>query len=430
MYIGKPSKSNAAISYYSLQDGLWSNMSNVWSTDGVNPCGCNPGSDVSDNIIINHNINMNSDVSVISGGSIYVSSGNSLLSANYNLVIDNGSITAYGLVDVSEIEIYSLGTGNFYGPVTAENKFIVEGNALFDSLLTVTNASLIFQSSAYFTAQHGWRINLPNGNIYNHGTINFLGTCLIINNGNFYNESTAIVSGAGYVETENGNIYNNGSWAILVDWCASGQGYNMPTLPNCASPWCSNGIPLPISLLYFNGSIDKDVVTLNWGTGAEVNNKEFILERARNSNNYNQIATIPGAGNSSNINEYTYTDKNVPQGIWLYRLSQIDYNGEVSTYSPTIVEIGRHTAKKPIMVNPNPFHEEAVIQFYSDKNQNIVMQVFNTSGIVVHSDHFHANKGDNTYKFRTPNNLNKGMYFFRLANENIIIGEESALYSF
>ena len=64
---------------------------------------------------------------------------------------------------------------------------------------------------------------------------------------------------------------------------------------------------LPIELAAFDVICLKGKAKISWATASEINNKEFIVERScENMNNFSPLITIPGVGNSTNLNQYSY----------------------------------------------------------------------------------------------------------------------------
>lgn len=98
--------------------------------------------------------------------------------------------------------------------------------------------------------------------------------------------------------------------------------------------------PLPISLLSFDAKYTDKKVVVTWVTANEYNNDYFTLERSMDGINYTSIAKINGAGTSTQINEYSYTDTDALSGIIYYRLKQTDLNGDSVRTDSIMVEIG------------------------------------------------------------------------------------------
>jgi len=98
---------------------------------------------------------------------------------------------------------------------------------------------------------------------------------------------------------------------------------------------CAVATPLPIELISFTGSNEGNRNLLKWATGSETNNDYFAIERSGNKNQFKTIGTVKGAGNSTQIVSYSFSDNNPFSGINYYRLKQVDYNNEFS-YSQVI----------------------------------------------------------------------------------------------
>ena len=86
---------------------------------------------------------------------------------------------------------------------------------------------------------------------------------------------------------------------------------------------------LPVEWLDFTAACIDESFVIEWSTATETNNDYFTIERSDNGTNFEIIATIPGAGTTSNTNSYAYTDVSAHNKLYYYRISQTDYNGAV-----------------------------------------------------------------------------------------------------
>jgi hypothetical protein len=114
---------------------------------------------------------------------------------------------------------------------------------------------------------------------------------------------------------------------------------------------------LPVTLTKFNGNASANGNVLTWTTSSEFNNRGFELQRSNNGVSFNAISFIPSqstSGNSNQLTNYNYIDKQFNAGTQYYRLKQIDFNNR-STFSD-IVKINRIGIKSLAIVNvsPNP----------------------------------------------------------------------------
>ncbi|WP_107039159.1 T9SS type A sorting domain-containing protein [Brumimicrobium mesophilum] len=109
--------------------------------------------------------------------------------------------------------------------------------------------------------------------------------------------------------------------------------------------------PLPIELIEFKVEKQGSAAMVNWSTASELNNDYFNLERSTDGYNFETITIVDGAGNSSEIIEYDYLDREPKTGINYYRLKQIDFDGQFSFSDIKSVEFD---AWDYLNIYPNP----------------------------------------------------------------------------
>ncbi|QIL76038.1 T9SS type A sorting domain-containing protein [Hymenobacter sp. HDW8] len=110
--------------------------------------------------------------------------------------------------------------------------------------------------------------------------------------------------------------------------------YNIPATEN-NDPSCISVLPVTLTRFVGNWTTGGIAVNLKWSTATEVNNDHFLLERSANGITFEKIAQVAGAGNSTMLRNYVYTDASPLATSTYYRLRQVDYDG-TSTYSPII----------------------------------------------------------------------------------------------
>lgn len=127
---------------------------------------------------------------------------------------------------------------------------------------------------------------------------------------------------------------------------------------------------LPVTLSYFNASMEANAVALRWETQTEINNERFELERSIDGINFEMIGSTPGAGTSMENVSYSYMD---PSAFHLgstklfYRIKQIDFDGS-ATYS-NIKDVDL-TEGKAISWFPNP--SQNVIRLSSTEGNVVI----------------------------------------------------------
>lgn len=140
---------------------------------------------------------------------------------------------------------------------------------------------------------------------------------------------------------------------------------------------CAN--PLPVEMIAFTAERQEQSVELSWSTASEYNNDRFVIERSVNLEEWEKIGEVAGSGNTIEINNYTYTDQEVPDGVVYYRLQQIDYDG-ASAHSHVVSVM---PADQHISIVPNPFTNAFDIMGGLPANTNVI--IHDVSGKLWHS---------------------------------------------
>ncbi len=134
------------------------------------------------------------------------------------------------------------------------------------------------------------------------------------------------------------------------------------------------GAYIPVELTMFTATADRDGITLNWRTASETNNNRFEIERSRDRINFEKAGSVPGAGTTTEVNGYTFTDKLCETGRYYYRLKQIDNDGSFA-YSYTAEADLKDFEYQVLDAYPNPFNPSVTISYTvkSDGNVRIIL---------------------------------------------------------
>ncbi len=109
--------------------------------------------------------------------------------------------------------------------------------------------------------------------------------------------------------------------------------------------------PLPVSLASFTAHRGLAGVRLRWATATERNNSHFEVQRSLGGQIFTVLNTLPGHGNSTTVQEYTWLDEvNGSNSLVYYRLRQVDADN-TGTYSPVVAV---QTSPAAAGVFPNP----------------------------------------------------------------------------
>lgn len=126
-----------------------------------------------------------------------------------------------------------------------------------------------------------------------------------------------------------------------------------------------------------------------------------------------KIGFVNGSGTSNSSHNYELTDKNVKPGRYIYRLKQIDYNGNFEYhYLSGEVEISLPEQNNLSQNYPNPFNPNTVVNFDLKYSGFVKINIYSTDGKQILSlvnkmtDH-------GSYSLSIDGNgLSSGLYFY------------------
>jgi len=214
-------------------------------------------------------------------------------------------------------------------------------------------------------------------------------------------------------------ITNNANPTDFSNECIPGDAgaANPGTNPDLTSLTGTGAQPLPVELTSFSASIKNKIVNLVWHTATEINNYGFEIEKRQTSianSQWNKVGFVNGNGNSNSDNEYSFTDKTTTTGKFVYRLKQIDNDGQYAYSKEVEVDLGKPTTFALNQNYPNPFNPSTSIQYSVVSNQHVSLKVFNVLGkevaVLVNEK---QEPGTYTVDFSLAN-LSGGAYFYRL----------------
>lgn len=180
-------------------------------------------------------------------------------------------------------------------------------------------------------------------------------------------------------------------------------------------------VPLPIELLSFDVQQCNDNVCVSWSTASETNNHHFTLEKGNDGVNFDEIATVAGAGNSIKINNYFHTDDKPLKGVSYYRLKQTDYDGKFVYSSVKSVKIDK-SSEFSFGIYPNPNNGSILnIAVQSERKEEVLVVVRDVTGKESFSKVLLTeNPGNNIFAIDLENKLPAGTYFVSAtSNQNI-----------
>ncbi len=255
--------------------------------------------------------------------------------------------------------------------------------------------------------------NIGRANIQITGSFTLSTTYTLANNADYFittnghsvswNPSLSIFSGG------------NGNTSISITTPVETEIYDnnsAPTIQGNLIPLGNFDALLPIELSFFKATLDNHQNTLLiWQTASEINNERFQIERSSDGRTFKTIGETAGAGNSSELRDYQFTDERPLIGKNYYRIKQIDFDGSFD-YSP--IEIINLSTNSEISIYPSVTNAQVNVKLPTGASGDAIVRVFSLDGQIL----FMQNKPSEELQFVDLSRFTPGQYFIQVFSEN------------
>jgi hypothetical protein len=178
---------------------------------------------------------------------------------------------------------------------------------------------------------------------------------------------------------------------------------------------------IPVELASFSAEVSGSQVLLEWTTATENNNSGFEILRSMNNIDWKNLSFIKGYGNSTEVRNYSYTDKQLSAGKYFYRLKQYDLDGSFTYYNLTdAVDIDLPENFTLEQNYPNPFNPSTRIKFELKSQGHVSLKIFNALGkeiTTLINEVLSAGSHSVDFNTNSTNNISSGVYFYELSGE-------------
>ncbi len=209
------------------------------------------------------------------------------------------------------------------------------------------------------------------------------------------------------------SVTSNGTWVIEAFWNASSS--DGSHVDNCGGGNCIATFTvttLSAELSSFSAQKANHSIALSWLTASEQNNNHFNIERSSNGKSFTTIGQVKGSGTTASSNKYNFTDNNPLSGVNYYRLNAVETTGKTAFSKIVTVDFSTKGSNK-LMVYPNPAKSGLNINYESNEEANLNIQVLDMTGKVHLTQQMEGLKGDNNIRLNIEN-LPNGVYFMRI----------------
>jgi hypothetical protein len=184
-------------------------------------------------------------------------------------------------------------------------------------------------------------------------------------------------------------------------------------------------LPLPVEMMRFEVHQVGSANSVEWSTASEINCDHFSVERSKDAVDFQRLAVLPGAGNSSMVHNYAWTDESPLPGISYYRLIQTDFDGAGHVYGPVSTrQDTRGSGSFKLITEENS--GQTYVSFHAYAAGNATLEVMNLEGKRVSTESIQTARGENFVKV---NSLpaHPGLYFLLLRQSDASSGVQKVL---
>jgi hypothetical protein len=221
-------------------------------------------------------------------------------------------------------------------------------------------------------------------------------------------------NGSMHISAENGLYFLNqataNTGAGTVQATLISNSFDFSDLASDATPQEST---LPISFGTLSVKKAGSGANVTWSTLSEFNNDYFVVERSIDGVTYTAAGTVKGAGNSSTLRTYNFTDPTLSAKVVYYRIRQVDLDRKQNISSTVSLRLDGIRIKN-YTAYPNPFTTSLRIQLESAAQELVQVRLINTTGQVLRTLSVNIQKGDNTIVLPQMESVKTGLYYVEL----------------
>lgn len=211
-----------------------------------------------------------------------------------------------------------------------------------------------------------------------YGKIKFTGGKLKLSS-----SSTIIVYATGsIVSTGNGQIKIGTEEIYEEDNTVVG-----PVIANISTDGFVPFSPLPVKFVGFTVTAKNNNALIQWSTSEEINANMYEVERSEDGNHWSTIAYVSAIGNSSTLNNYSYTDKNISAKVVYYRVKEVDVDGKTSF--TVIKSIKSNVSNTPADIKIASIQNKVLLQFPQEFKGSLVVRFVSMNGQLVDQQTIH-----------------------------------------
>lgn len=219
--------------------------------------------------------------------------------------------------------------------------------------------------------------------------------------------------------------YRNAQETDLLDVRYEGPGVSKMVIPNSVLFRTAIVDPVgqPVEFVQVKAELISQEVILSWSTASEINNDYFTIEKSYDLDNFISIGQVEGAGNSTEMKYYTFTDNRLRPGNMYYRIRQTDFDGNQKYSKVVFLNADAIFKLTDAILFPNPTLRNNINLKVtsSDYDNPVHISVVDLMGRIVFEDSYASDELFEGKKIEPQYELRAGTYVVKLEQGNQVI---------
>jgi len=170
---------------------------------------------------------------------------------------------------------------------------------------------------------------------------------------------------------------------------------------------------LPVTLVYFQGNLENNQVTLQWKVAQNEALDRFEIERSEDGTNFVTAGTV-FPKSQSDAENYSYAESIKTYKVY-YRLKMYDKN-QKAEYSNAIVLQNPNAKDGSFKIVNNPAIDKLTLSYSSARNQSVEIKVYDLAGRMQMNQKTNVFKGSNFISFTFSSAFKTGIYAVGVSN--------------
>jgi hypothetical protein len=220
-------------------------------------------------------------------------------------------------------------------------------------------------------------------------------------------------------------VANNGAITMLNGSVLEGRALstNGAITTNTVNVTSACGVPFPVEMLYFKGSIVGQEAQIFWATTNEINVAYFDLEESEDLQNWQLLTTLDALVDGNSVHEYRVTDRNLNPVLNCYRIKQVDLDGQYKYFQTLVLSGAPSLPFSNFAVYPNPTSDLVNIAFSMDRPSKVNISLMDMTGRLVGRTEVQAKVGSN-HIVQSVSDLPAGAYLIAITSQHGMVSKQ------